>query len=184
MGSWAQSLSQQLTMAAMEMAARKVLDFAVVSGGDAAPILEAAEHALDDVAFGVAAVVVGEWDASVAFGRDDGGGSSCSEPVAQGVGVIALCRRPVRRVARQGMATAISATLPGVTMNVQGLPRSSHTAWSLLWRPCWVRLISWAKAPLCAPGDAVRPDQGGIDEEPVGHVLLAWKRRSHIPRSA
>ena len=67
-----------------------VLDISIVSGGDASPVLEAAEHALDDVSPVVDALVVGELHLAVSHGRDDGDGAASFQPIAQNVGIIAF----------------------------------------------------------------------------------------------
>lgn len=67
-----------------------VFDVAIVSCGDASPILEAAEGALDDASLFVDALVVGELHPAVTHGGNDGGGATLVEPITQNVGVIAL----------------------------------------------------------------------------------------------
>src|SRR3546814_16645033 len=62
----------------------------VVTGGNAPPVLELAEQALDEVAPAVLRTVVRDWRATVALGGDhrlDIGLGAC---VADGIGVVAL----------------------------------------------------------------------------------------------
>lgn len=66
------------------------MDFSVVSCCDAAPVLEAAEHAFDHVALVVGGTVVGVLDAAMAHGRDHGDGAALGEQIAQSIGVVAF----------------------------------------------------------------------------------------------
>lgn len=66
------------------------MDFAVEAGGDAAPVLDAAEHSFDDVALLVDRFVVVVLDFAVFTRRDDGLGSALAQPFAQGLAVIAF----------------------------------------------------------------------------------------------
>src|SRR3546814_5961840 len=68
----------------------EVFDVAIEAGGDAPPVLEPAEHPLDDVALSVDGLVVVVLDFAVPARRDDGLGAACFEPFAQGLAVIAL----------------------------------------------------------------------------------------------
>jgi hypothetical protein len=63
---------------------------AVVSGGDAAEVLEAAEHAFDGVAVAVEIGREAALPAAVGLGRDIGGGALVFDPAAHRVAVIAL----------------------------------------------------------------------------------------------
>ena len=64
----------------MAMDAMKVFDVSVVAVGDPAPVLEAAELALDDVALLVDCVISVEQDFAVFLGRDDGIVAARGEP--------------------------------------------------------------------------------------------------------
>lgn len=79
-----------MTVAAMTIVAMKVVMLRVVASGDAAPVFEAAEHALDDVALLVDGGIEVELVLAVSLGRDDGPRSPLSEPTAQVVAVIFL----------------------------------------------------------------------------------------------
>ena len=68
----------------------EVFDVAVEAGGYTAPVLEAAKHALDDVALPVDGLVIMVLDLAVLARWDDGRGSAFCQPVAQGFAVIAL----------------------------------------------------------------------------------------------
>ena len=57
-------------------------------GGDAAEVLEPAEHALDAVTLAIEVAVVRDRDGSAAGRRDDGNRASFGKPGAQGIGVI------------------------------------------------------------------------------------------------
>ena len=81
--------SHQMTAAARAIAAMKS-DVAVEAGGYTAPVLEAAKHALDDVALPVDGLVIMVLDLAVLARWDDGRGSAFCQPVAQGFAVIAL----------------------------------------------------------------------------------------------
>ena len=88
--------SHQMTAAARAIAAMKfaraspTLDVAVEAGGYTASVLEAAKHALDDVALPVDGLVIMVLDLAVLARWDDGRGSAFCQPVAQGFAVIAL----------------------------------------------------------------------------------------------
>ena len=56
------------------------LDIAVEAGEDAAPVLEAAEHALNDVALPVDLPVVLDLYLAVGLRRDDRGGAAFDQP--------------------------------------------------------------------------------------------------------
>src|SRR3546814_3675831 len=61
----------------------EVFDVAIEAGGDAPPVLEPAEHPLDDVALSVDGLVVVVLDFAVPARRDDGLGAACFEPFAR-----------------------------------------------------------------------------------------------------
>jgi len=62
----------------------------VVSGGDAAPVLEAAEETFDDVPAAIGALVERIGCPARGGGGDDGLDAPLLEPVAQAVGIIGL----------------------------------------------------------------------------------------------
>ena len=68
------SLIQKRTVAARQMAERKVWA-AVVAHGDAAPVLDAAEHVLDAMALAIECLVVGDRDLP-STGRGNAGGDA------------------------------------------------------------------------------------------------------------
>lgn len=70
--------------------AHEVFDVAIEAGCDAPPVLEAAEHALDDVALLVDGAVVIILELAVFARRDDGLGASSNQPFPQSLAVIAL----------------------------------------------------------------------------------------------
>ena len=63
---------------------------AVVSSGDAAEILEAAKHALDDVASGVLRLVEGKWDLAGGVVGNDDERTALGGTLAQGSRIVAL----------------------------------------------------------------------------------------------
>ena len=77
------------------------MQVAIEAGGDASPVLEAAEHAFDDVSLAVRGSVVGPRFAAIFAGWDDGCGAARHKPLAQGQAVISfvgdeLCGRRQR----------------------------------------------------------------------------------------
>jgi len=60
----------------------------VISGGDASPVLEFIEQALDEIAPAVFGSIVKEKSAAVAFGRDDGFDFGLGKLLANDVGII------------------------------------------------------------------------------------------------
>lgn len=66
------------------------LDVSVEAGRDASPVIEAAEHAIDDVALAVDYPVVVDLDLAVGLGWDGGRGAALGQPEPQGVAVVAL----------------------------------------------------------------------------------------------
>ena len=82
--------SHQMTEAARAIAAMKFLMLRSKRVGYTAPVLEAAKHALDDVALPVDGLVIMVLDLAVLARWDDGRGSAFCQPVAQGFAVIAL----------------------------------------------------------------------------------------------
>jgi hypothetical protein len=91
---------------------------AIEAGSEASPVLEAAEHALDDVALLVIGAVVVVVDFAVAARRDDGLGTAVVEPPAQLLAVITLSATSSPeggRASMQFFATLQSWTLPGVS---------------------------------------------------------------------
>ena len=82
--------SHQMTAAARAIAAMKFVMLRSKRGGYTAPVLEAAKHALDDVALPVDGLVIMVLDLAVLARWDDGRGSAFCQPVAQGFAVIAL----------------------------------------------------------------------------------------------
>src|SRR5262249_55541543 len=73
-----------------ESACDEVSGELVVAGGDAAKVLEAAEHALDQVALAIDALVVGEERFAPANRGDDGLDGLVGEHGAQWIGVVGL----------------------------------------------------------------------------------------------
>ena len=61
---------------------------AIVSGGDTAPVFEAAKEALDDVSPPIDTAIERVWCPPCGCGRDDGLNVSGSKPRAQAVGII------------------------------------------------------------------------------------------------
>lgn len=72
--------------------AHEVDEQLVISGGDAAELLEFGKEALDAVAFLIEMGVVGARVFAISLGRDDDGGAGLINPLAQVVGVISLVR--------------------------------------------------------------------------------------------
>jgi hypothetical protein len=62
---------------------------AIISGCDASPVLQLAEHALDDIAAPIDSLIEGVWGPA-GGGWDDGLDLSSLEPVTKTVGVIGL----------------------------------------------------------------------------------------------
>ena len=62
----------------------------IVSGGDAAPILEPAETALDDIALLVSLPVVADFPVAIGFARDDGLDALFFEKGPDRIGVVAF----------------------------------------------------------------------------------------------
>jgi hypothetical protein len=87
---------------------------AVVSGGDASPVLEPAEHALDAIALLVEVCVVADWGFSVRPARDAGLDFEIGHGLAKPVAVIALVGDQnigVRQVWLDGRGASIVADL-------------------------------------------------------------------------
>lgn len=64
------------------------LDVSVEASCDAAPVLEAADHSLDDVALAIDGAVVFDLDFAVGLGRDDRRGAALSQPEPQSIAVV------------------------------------------------------------------------------------------------
>ena len=69
---------------------RSRLGATVVSGVDAPPVLESAEHVLDFVALSIEDGVVGDGGFPIGFGGDAGGDFVLGERFAEPIGVVAL----------------------------------------------------------------------------------------------
>lgn len=93
--------------------------------------LQAADHALDDVALAVDSGVVIVMDLAVLAGRDDSLGPASSQPFAQGLAVVALVGDELAEggmASMQSGATLQSWTFPGVSRRTRGRPFASQTA--------------------------------------------------------
>ena len=66
------------------------MEVSVEAGGDASPVLEAAEHAFHDISLTVGGYVVRPWFAAVFARRDDGCGAARHKPLAQRQAVISF----------------------------------------------------------------------------------------------
>ncbi|MCP1472428.1 hypothetical protein J3E64_004146 [Sphingobium sp. OAS761] len=75
----------------------EVFDVAVEAGCDAAPVFEAAEHSLDDVALFLDGAVVIVLDLAVFARRNDGFGAALDEPFAQCLAVVSFVRHEFGR---------------------------------------------------------------------------------------
>lgn len=62
----------------------------VVSGGDAAPVLEFSEHILDLVSLAIQGLIIDDLLASVALWWDTGADPALDETLPEPIGVIAL----------------------------------------------------------------------------------------------
>ena len=121
------------------------------SVGDAAIVLEAAEHALDCVSAFI------EWAREAAFQRlfalEGMLGTAPWRSIRSQIALVsyALSASTMVRGARSSSRTSParqSATLPPVSRKRGGRPSPSVSAWSLLLRPPRLIPIAWASAPL------------------------------------
>lgn len=72
----------QVIAAAIQTADRKIVGAFVVACGDAAEVLQTAEHALDAISAAIGVAVVGVRVLAGRIGWNDGPGSPLGEPVA------------------------------------------------------------------------------------------------------
>jgi hypothetical protein len=96
---------------------------AVVAGGDAAPVLEAAEHDLDAVTAFVPALVVFDGQRAGFAARNAGLDALLLQRIPEPVGVIAAVgQQPLRlgQVVEQGRRTGVIADLAGGHEEAQG----------------------------------------------------------------
>lgn len=89
---------------------------AVVASGDAAPILQTAEHDLDAAAAPVAALVVSDWLVARSAARDAWLDALGFQGVPEPIGVITtVAKQPLcfRQIVEQGCRAGVGADLPG-----------------------------------------------------------------------
>lgn len=129
----------------------EVIGSFVVSSGDAAEVLQAAEHALDGVAALVEKGVEASLPAPVCLGGDVGKRALVLDKAADRSGVIGLVGRNERAVGQMlegSAAWGASAAFPPVRRKAMGRPTPSLSAWTLVFRPPRLTPIAWRCAPL------------------------------------
>ena len=131
----------------------------VVSRRDALPILESAEHALDDVSASVCCAVERVDDGTGGAARNDGFDAFVLKPSAQAISVIglsAMSRLAGANASSIGKAIVMSAMLPGVTATATIRPQPSARQWILVVLPPRETPTAWLNSPLfrLTPNDA------------------------------
>ncbi len=117
-------------------------------------LLEAAEHAFDEIALAIGNLVEGMMFFPSWVVRDDWDRPALSQEATQPIAVISCIRSqaPARRTALiKAVATRTSPRWPGVTSMAMGRPRASAMAWIFVVRPPRERPIACASAPLFRP---------------------------------
>jgi hypothetical protein len=132
----------------------------VVTGCDASPVLQAAEHALDEITLaigdlvGVLRVGLFGMTGTVPRSRRKRRSPSLSQAAS------AARQRPRGTALIKAVATRTSPRWPGVTSMAIGRPRESTMAWIFVVRPPRERPIACASAPLFRPPPNGRAVEG------------------------
>ena len=117
--------SQNVTVAAMQMAEKKCVGASVVSRRDAAPVLEAAEHVLDAVTLAVEQLVVGQRGLAAFGGRDARGYAARGQRGAEAIAVVATIGEQFacwRQCGQHHRGAAVIAHLPFGEQQQEGPP--------------------------------------------------------------
>jgi hypothetical protein len=157
------------------------------SGWRASSILEAAEHALDEIALAIGGFVERMMSLAGRIVRDDRNRAAFEKKATQTIAVVGCVggqATPAGTPLINSVATRTSPIWPGVTSMAMGRPRASTMAWIFVLRPPRERPIACASAPLSTRRRAMSLGRRAIDGLTIAGIGARQRVKQPTPNAA